>query len=63
VLGVSIKYVPLRSAPVFGSTVCAMIDQALGEFEFETRCRDMERRVAGIHLVSDLRKKVPMDGS
>jgi hypothetical protein len=40
-----------------------MIDQALGEFEFETRCRDMERRVAGIHLVSDLRKKVPMDGS
>ena len=45
------------SAPVFRRTVCAMIDQELGQFEFESRCCYMERRVAAIHIMPDLRKK------
>ena len=36
-----------------------MIDQELGHFESKSRCCDMERRVAGIQVVPDLREKVP----
>jgi hypothetical protein len=36
-----------------------MINQELGHFESKSRCCYMERRVASIQVVPDLREKVP----
>ena len=47
-----------RSAAVFRRKICASIHQEPGHFESESRCRYMERRVAGIQVMSDLREKV-----